>query len=101
MSAKKTKDNNQEEPRATVGDLFCLGILAAMVAGIVIGIVKRDSTPQNHGTNSHRVVNVVNIDSLVQDSLSKTIEYQNAVRATEELDARRSDIHEYFSKQYQ
>ncbi|MBR4806388.1 MAG: hypothetical protein IKZ64_01050 [Alphaproteobacteria bacterium] len=92
---QQNKAQNHEEP-ATVGDLFSLGILAAVVAGIIIGIVKGDSTPKKNDANTPKVVNV---DSLVQDSLSKTIEYQNAVRATQELDARRSGIYEYFSTQ--
>ena len=101
MSDSKTQQQNEnqkqnKEQLATVGDLFSMGILAAVVAGIVIGIVKSDSTPQHHGNNKPKVVNV---DSLVNDSLSKTIEYQNAERATRELEARRSGIYEYFNKQ--
>ncbi|MBO4745849.1 MAG: hypothetical protein J5613_02140 [Alphaproteobacteria bacterium] len=42
---QQNKAQNHEEP-ATVGDLFSLGILAAVVAGIIIGIVKGDSTPK-------------------------------------------------------
>ncbi len=97
MSDSKTQQQNEnpkqdKEQPATVGDLCSLGIVAAVVAGIV----KSDSTPQRHGSNKSKVVNV---DSLVNDSLSKTIEYQNAERTTRDLENRRTGIYEYFNEQ--
>lgn len=82
----------QTEPRAGWGDIAKGLALLTVVSVLSYMFIKDDRKIQ--ATQQNRIT----IDSLVNDSLSKTIEYQNAERATRELEARRADIYEYFTE---
>ena len=82
----------QTEPRAGWGDIAKGLAVLAVVSMFGYMFIKDDRKIQ--ATQQTKT----NIDSLVNDSLSKTIEYQNAERANRELEARRAGIYEYFNE---
>ena len=88
------KNNSKKEQMATTGDLLSASVIIVMLAGIVTGIVKSGAhlvSPINTKSAG------INLDSLVQDSLVKTIEYQDAVRANKKVEEKQADIRNYFN----
>lgn len=83
----------QTEPRAGWNDIAKGLAVLAVVSMFGYMFIKDDRKIQ--ATQQTKT----NIDSLVNDSLSKTIEYQNAKRAARESGNRRADIYEYFNEQ--
>ena len=85
--------NSGDNTNATWGDLAKGILLLTLAGGIAYITIKADRTTTTNEISEKK------LDSLVNDSLAKTIEYQNAVRANNDLESRRTDIYKYFSKQ--
>lgn len=89
----KTNDNQKQklqEPHATLGDMFTLCIVLGLGVFLMVRCIKIDKV---HRQEKQKVMR---IDSLVRDSLPKTVEYQNMIRATQELESKKTKLNEYF-----
>lgn len=95
MTSESNKNPNTQgqEPHATVGDLLFATIVILMAAGVIYSFGRMGTRKPQKA----KAVQTTKLDSLVQDSLSKTVEYQNALRANQEMEAKRADIKRYFN----
>ena len=83
----------EKEPKATWGDVLKgLGVVAVVI--LFLHIAKKENNNLQYTQKAQQAQKTV--DSLVQDSLSKTIEYRNAVRADRLKEQKRNQIWQYF-----
>ncbi len=80
------------EPKATLGDLLKFIAGLTVIAVILYGPIKK-----GHQERQFQKAQST-INAKTQDSLLKTIEYQEAMRANQELANKRADIHNYFEQ---
>ena len=84
--------NNQPstEPKASVGDLL-IGIIVLSATGIIVWNVIKDGLTYDRVQKQQ-----VTLDSLVNDSVSKTLEYEQAMHAYQKLEDKRAEIRQHF-----
>ena len=83
-----------EEEKATWGDLLKLIAIVGVISIFMYIYIKDDrKTTKAKETQT-------TIDARTQDSLLRTVEYQNVVRASQELENKRAEIHRYFEENY-
>jgi len=81
-----------EEEKATWGDLLKLIAVVGAISIFMCIYIKDDRK------NTKAKETQATVDARTQDSLSKTVEYQNALRASQELENKRTEIRRYFEE---
>ena len=80
--------------KATWGDLLKLIAIVGVISIFMYIYIK-----DNRKTTKAKETQAT-IDARTQDSLLKTVEYQNVVRANQELENKRAEIYRYFEEKY-